>query len=415
MSPSRRVSSAVKMCYVGCVLMLPGVFAHDTSAQQVISMTRSVGGPGQGVGGSMISKRSFEGYAKLLKLSPEQSQQATALYDAYVAGYRAEQSKMSDAMRELQRSSEDSGDTSVFMEKLPKIQGEYKTATTKLERDMMTDIKATLTSEQEVAWPRVERMRRREVELRSGGLSGEGLDLIAIATELKLSSDGSSPVDQLLETYESDMDRTLVARAAQRDDDAEGFEPGKPIDIEKLTAQLAKSKEAGAKVRDLNRDYVRKLEALLTPEQLSAFQDGVKKASFPRVYRTPRVVKDAQAALALTDLSEVQRETIKRAYDDYLARAIEVNSNWAKAISENEEKGAGGTLGGGGNQINLSMGDDPENLKEARKARRELDDSLAARVKETLSEGQFSRLPKGEDDESFGPRPNRTMMIRREE
>lgn len=363
----------------------------------------------------MISKRAFEQYCSVLKMGESQVEQTRLLYDAYVAGFQAEQTKMRDAITAVQRSSEDSGDHTVFMEKMPAIQKEYSQQTQKLEKDFFRDVRSTLASEQETAWPRVERMRRRDVELRGGSMSGESLDLVTIATNQKLISDGSGPVDQLIEGYEADMDRLLAARAEQRDNNGDGFEPGKPIDIEKIQAQLAKSKEAGAKVRDLNKDYVRKLEALLTPEQLPGFQEEVKKATFPRVYRTPRVMKEIEAALAMSDLTAEQRETLTRAKESYVSRAVEVNSNWSKAITENEEKGAGGTIGGGGNQISLSMGDDPEDLKNARKARRELDDGLAAEIKRTLTQEQHQKLPKPEEDEMGEFRSGRGMMIRRGE
>lgn len=385
----------------------------SANAQAVVSMTRSLGGPG---GSSAVSKRAVEKYARVLAFSDEQKEQAMAIHSGYVAAVEARQKAFREALDEIRRTSEDSGDHTVFMERLPKVEKERTESTAKLEADFFTDLKSLAAGKQEEAWPRVERMRRRETGLAGGGLSGESMDVIELVDDLKLEGEAAKEVALVLESYELELDRLLVAKAAKADDGG-GFEPGKPIDIEKLQEAMAKSREQGAKVRDLNRDTARKVQDLLPEGQRASFDSAVRKRTFPRVYKTPRVSRELEAALAMSDLSGPQKEQLQELRSSYERDLEPANSAWSKAIEENEKSGQGGAIGGGGGQISLAFGDDPEPLKEARKARRELDEGASKKLRSILNEEQRSKLPKpAESEEGTGMvEGGQIMMIRRDE
>ncbi|MCX5689568.1 MAG: hypothetical protein NTV94_07245 [Planctomycetota bacterium] len=384
------------------------------NAQAVVSMTRSMGGPG---GDSAISKRAVDRYARVLSFSDEQKEQAMAIHSGYASAMEGRQKAFREALDEIRRTSEDSGDHTVFMERLPKIEKERAQASKKLEADFFTDLKALTAGKQEEAWPRVERMRRRETGMAGGGLSGEGMDVVELVDELKLDGEAAKAVALVLDGYELEMDRLLVAKAAKADDD-QGFEPGKPIDIEKLQEAMAKSREQGAKVRDLNRETARKVQDLLPEDRKQAFEVAVRKRTFPRVYKTPRVSREFDAALAMSDLSGSQKEQLNELRSSYERDLEPANTAWSRAIEENEKSGQGGALGGGGGgQISLAFGDDPEPLKDVRKARRELDEGASKKLRSILNDDQRSKLPKPtEADEAGGMvSGGQIMMIRRDE
>jgi len=402
---------AMLVLAAGIAAALP---SSQTHAQEVF-VTQSITSGGGGSG--MVKNRSIEKYAELLGLTPDQKEAAAMIQSGYAAAYDAKQKARREQGDEVRRLAEDSGEQNLFMEKMPKIEKEYREATDKLEKDLFNDLKALLNGpKQEEAWGRVERMRRREVALKQGTLSGEAVDLIDVVDGLKLDGESAKAAGQTLETYEMDLDRLLQARLAKKDD-APGWEPGKPIDIDKMEAAMKESREEGAKVRDLNRESARKIESLLPDDKKPAFADAFKRGCFPRVYRTPRVAKEIDAAMKLGDIESSQKEQITELKAAYDKEAQGVNEKLAKAIEENESSGkSGGSLAGGGGRMTMMFGDEPQPLQDARKARRELDEKSSAKLRSILTAAQKEKLPKTfpGDEEGQGGFGGKMIMRRSE-
>jgi hypothetical protein len=358
-------------------------------AQQAVKITMgsSIGGPGPG---GMISKRSLDRYAKTLAFSAEQTEQAVAVHSGYVAAYRQKQKEASEAIQEVARSAEDSGDHSVFMEKMPAIEKARSETSAKLETEFFNDLKALLTASQEDLWPKVQRLRRRELGLRGGGVSGENMDVIDLCDGLKLEGDAAKSLALVLDQYELDLDRLLVAKESAKKDEP-GWEPGKPIDIEKIQAAMAKAKEEGAKIRDLNKDAARKVLDLVPEDQRASFEAAIRRKTYPSVYRQPRVLREVEAALKFNDVDASQREQLTQLASSYAKELEPLNASWAKAIEEQESSGEGGNAGG----ISMMFGEEPEGLRNARKARREADEAARTKLKGILNKDQQERLPKG--------------------
>ncbi|MBS0195645.1 MAG: hypothetical protein JSR77_02700 [Planctomycetes bacterium] len=376
-------------------------------------MTRSLGGPGGGSG--MVSKRAVEKYAEILGLSAEQKEAALTMQSGYAAAYAEKQKAMRDSMDEVRRAADDSGDQTVFMERMPKIEKDFREGVTKLEKDFFNDLKSLVSgAAQEEKWVKVERARRREVGLRQGTVSGESVDLISVVEGLKLSPEAAKNITPILDAYEAELDRQLQARDAGKAD-GPAWEPGKPIDIEQIQKQMKESREAGLKVREVNQNNAHKIEALLPEETRAAFNSAVRKASFPRVFREPRVLKELDAALKLSDLDAQQRESLNEIKASYQRDVEPVNNNWANAIEASDNRGDTGAIGGAGGGMVLSMNEESQDLKDARKARRELDEKASDKLRKVLRQDQKDKLPKQfEGDEEGGP-GGRVMMIRRGE
>jgi hypothetical protein len=397
---------------LACTFLGVGPIASDVRAQQVISMSVSVGGSTQAAAGSMVTKRFLDRVAKVAGMSPEQAEQAGVIHDGYASAYETRRKAHREALDEARRASEDTGDFSAFMERVPGLEKSFRDDSVSLEADFLKDVRSLLTPTQESAWPKVERMRRRDVGLPAGSISGESIDVIALVDELDLAATDRAAIDPVLESYELELDRMMVARLEGRGD-REGWTPGKPVDIEEMQASMAKAKEEGIKVRDLHRDAARKVEALLPEGLRASFRERVQTGSFPRVYRKGRTLRELEAAAGMTDLDQSQRSQVADLLASYQRDAAPLNAAWAKAIETSEDDGQAGGAGGG---VVLSFGNDPEELQQARKARRELDEQVSKRLRSMLSDGQRDRLPKaGQGGGEEGELEGNAVIIRRAE
>ncbi len=352
-----------------------------------------------GAPAGMISKRSAEKYASLLSLTEDQKEALQALHDGYTTEYQAATKEQRDAMAEISRSFEESQDPSIFREKMPAIRAKNRERTQALEKSFMGDVQALLTPAQAQQWPKVERHRRRETTLR-GGLSGESVNLLDIVESLKVPASG--PIAMALDEYELDLDRALAAkeRVIAETPDAGG---GGAFNVEEFQERMAKAREAGLKVREVNERHARKIEALISEEQRAEFGGAVRRDTFPRVYRPSRVSRMFDAALKFDDLTSEQRESISALRGAYQRDAGPINDRWASAIEAEERDGSGGGTmvlpGGGTMQVRLGAEDDNSPVAQARKARRELDDRMREKLEATLTPAQKEKLPKGQDRE----------------
>lgn len=384
--------------------------SREASAQQTMSVRAT--SPMGGRGGGQVTKRSMERYADLLGLDRTQRETALAIHEGYSATCEQARKSQREAMDELRRSAEDTGDHGVFMEKMPAVQKKSRETTQAAEKSLFSDLKSLLTSEQEANWARVERMRRRETGLR-GGLSGESLDIADVVHTMKLPAEPAQLVAPMVEDYESAMDSHLKAKEAAQSE-APAFEPGKPMDVEAMQKQMESSRQMGEKIVQLNATTAEKIKAALPEDLQQKFADEVKRRSFPSVYRESRVAKDLDAALAMSDLDESQRERLKEIKAAYARDLGPVNNRWADAIRESEQSGQeGGMALGGGGFISMRMGEEPEGLREARKARREMDEKARERLKSVLRPEQQEKLPKASPggDEEMGDGEPRMMFV----
>jgi Spy/CpxP family protein refolding chaperone len=383
------------------LVVVAGLAATEGSAlgQQVMTVRASspVGG-----GGGQVTKRHLDRFIEALALNAEQRESAVAIHDAYAATVEQARKAQRDAMEEIRRAAEDSDDHGVFMERMPKVQRAYRESTEQAEKSLMSDLRSLLAPEQEERWPGVERMRRRQSHLR-GGLSGEAVDLVELVYGLKLPGEAASLVSPVLDEYAIELDRYLVEREAQARE-APQFGPGRmEFDGEKMQKEVERAREASQRVVDLNNRTADKVKAMLPEDLRDRFAAEYRRRSFPRVYRPGRVSTGVEAALAMSDLDESQREALRDLRASYERDLSAANARWAEAIRASEASGQQGGLAlAGGGRMMMSFGDEPEDLKEARTARRDLDERTSERLKSILRPEQRERLPKapppGRDD-----------------
>ena len=375
---------------------LAGLAPAPALAQQMVfTSSQRLGGP---EGSGQIARTSLDKYGQLLALDDTQKEMAKTLYEGYAGSYQAASKERREQMGSLMRSMEETGDRSVFQEKMPEVVKAYRDKTTALEKGFMGDLKSLLSEEQAGQWPRVERMRRREVGLaRFGGMSGESVDLVDIAQSLSLQADG---LPDTLGQYEVELDRAIQERLEANEKFAEASPAGGGnIDMTALQDMMAKSKEYGQKIRDINQSFARRVETQLAEPDRPTFTAEVRRRSFPQVYREPYTLKMYKAASGFTDLSSDQKDQIAADLERYQRELDNANSAWADAIAESEKDAASGAVTmGTGAVLNMRMGEEPRALADARKARRELDEKFRDRLKDRLSKEQQDRLPKAEEE-----------------
>lgn len=370
--------------------------------QQVVQsrVTVSDGGwSGLGARSTRISTRNIEKYGDVLNLSSEQREVLRLLFDAYNQAYQAVANERRDQTQALMRSFQDTQDHTLMTERMPELQRTFTQRTEALEKDLFGDLRAILTSEQEPLFDKVERLRRREVSSTQATLSGEGVDLTEVVGSLNLDTAAKQAIAEPLDQYEIAMDRALKERAEVYESAFGGMPQGGfmhlgPDAMERVAEVREKTRAAASRVRDVNRQFARLIESQLPPEHAAKFAEEVKRRSFSLVYREPHVVKSINAAKGFGDLSSDQRRTIEEIAASYARESAVLNDRWASALAEHEETGAGGSFMMGGMMLSMQFGDEPEALREARAARRQLDERTQERLHGVLTADQRERLPK---------------------
>ncbi|MDX2130673.1 MAG: hypothetical protein SFY69_01315 [Planctomycetota bacterium] len=379
-----------------------GVWTAPAHAQERVMITRSM----SSAGGGQISKRAVERYAAAVGFTAEQSEFARTIHEAYVAGMEQAQKTRRQALEEARRAGEDTGDHGVFMERMPAIEKEFRAKSQAMEKSFFEDVHALLSPEQEDRWVKVERMRRREVGLRAGTLAGESVDLSDLVASLSLAPEEAASIAPTLDEYEADLDRHMQERARLMADEREfSLSPrgGDPEEgMRRMQESMKAGRELGVKIRGTNEQYARRVASMLREEPRQAFERELQKRSFPLVYRQSRVSRELEGALALDDLRPEQRDDLRALREQYERDAGAANDRWAGAIREAEQQENAGAIATPMGVMRISMGDEPEGLVEARKARRAVDEQASTRLRSILTPGQLERLPKASEERGEG-------------
>ncbi len=375
----------IHLYVVALVALVLGLAAPSVHAQF---------GMGGGMGGGdfqlPITRRGVDAYAKILGLDEDQKAAALTLFEGYRADHKAVRDDVKKAMEELQAKFRDTMDMSVF-----KDAGKQMKPLTKrmedLEEQYFTDLRSLLNEGQSERFPRVERYRRRETGLMFAMVGGARVDLIDVVAKAGVDPAADPSLAETLQSYELDLDRLLAAREAGM----KGFEEeGEKVAEEAMQMNFARVEkmfkawmDLERPMRDLNKNYARRITPMLPADKQAAFESNFKLRSYPSVYRTPHTMKEIDAALKLEDLDADRRtqiEGIRAAYE----RDLEVaNGKWAAAIEEKDDKGIIPWM--------AMMGGGKENpIAGPRSERRELDKGVRERLHALLSPEQKEKLPK---------------------
>jgi Spy/CpxP family protein refolding chaperone len=395
LSRGLRVGRVVAALGLGAALLV--ATPQRASAQGMMGRMSSMGGMDPGA--TAISRRSLEDYAKILGLDDDQKDVAKTLLDGYRDAHRAAIDEMQAKMEAVQEKIRDTKDWSLYQTEMPKVGMEFGDKIKTLEKTLMEDVKGILTPAQLEKWGRVEAHRRRDAGLKVPFFSGAAVDLIRITDRAKLGA-GNKEFAELIAAYETEMDRRLVVFEKKGEELEQEFkEPGKLAD---MSAQMKALDDLGGMakdIRDLNRDYSRRISGVLSEDERAKFETEFNRRSWPRVYRESHTARQLAAAAGFSDLDASQKETVDSLKAQYTREAASLNNEWTRAIDNAEDK-AGGTFklmmaewGAMGGEKSEDLVAANNSVKEARKARSELDDRIRKRLQEVLNSEQKDRLP----------------------
>lgn len=371
---------------VALVVGIAGV-AQEASAQR--------GMMGQfDIGTSPVSKRSLEEYAKMLGMDDTQKEAATDLLTGYREQLKTARESRDSKIESIMEEAKDSGD---WMGMQKKLQGEgmkFRDEFKKLEEGFSSDVKALLTPKQMEKWGDVERHRRRDLHLRFQFYSGGAVDVVSVLSRTGTGLDTPEFKD-LLSQYETAMDTQLrdwEARAKSIEDDMK-----KDADNGGMQGPMKAMEELGAvskQVRDINKDFSGRVMAMLSDEQKAKFETMFNERAFPRVYKKVYVQEKLEAAAKLDGLDTQQKETVSQLQDQWTKESKPLNASWTQAIVAEEDE-SGGMFGSMMKRFGQQEGDKKgANVKEAREARKALEDRISKRLDEVLSPQQKEKLPK---------------------
>ena len=345
-----------------------------------------------GMGGGMnvdpITKRGVREYAKLLGMDAAQVESALTLLEGNQQQSRALRKSLQEEMEGGGFMSDPKG----MQEKLKDFQKKSEEA----EKQFFDDLKLMLTPEQAEKWPKVERYRNREKLLRVGMVSGAGVDLVRVAETAKAVPAEGGEFAEILERYELDMDKALVAFETNARREQEEFMSGENMmDFKKVQEMMQKLTDDSKKIRDLNKETFRKLSPLVAESQRAAFEDEFNRRAFPMIYRPRAGSKLLDAALKLDDLDATQRDSINALKDSYAKDLAAANAKLA-TVTERTEDSNGGTWG---MMMGPMMGGgEPGDLKEAKEDRAALETTTKEKLMAILTEPQRSKMPEVKTD-----------------
>lgn len=373
-----------------------------TAASLVASAGSSFAQGGRGMfgGGDQmlppINSRQVEHYAKILTLTEDQRDAANALLEGYAQQAAFASKQMRDASQKARDSFRENQDPAVW-EDLGKSMTKFRDDRKKLDESFMNDLKSVATEDQVTKWPSVERALRRDSTLRMGRLSGERVDLLEMVDRLKFPEAVKGTVTPLLSQYEEDLDRELIRRNEVYEQAMEKMmDMRRNGDMAAMQDMVEKGREAGKRVRELNRRYYRQIADTLPEDTKATFETEFKKASYPEVYRKTYAIRVAESVKGFADLTSEQKEQVARIVTKYETDSAVVNDKLAAATEEME------------NNFNLqdmmARGWRQEGpLQDLRTERRDMDRKMQDELTKVLTEDQKTRLPeRTEEDEQRG-------------
>lgn len=394
------VSVARSLVLLSGVVGMAGV-GGEALGQVVAGASISVG-PGGDMGGMAsrtITKPMLEKYAGVLGLDPAQREAAGTFHEAYQRKAAEGDTIAVNARKKMREMMED-GDHDAAFKKMGEMMGESGKVKAEASKELLENLKALLTDRQAGAWEKLERLRRRE-SLGGGGMwfgmaSGAAVDLTDVVAAVKLPEVETAKIAGIIEQYELAMDSAIKSyhayqekRQEEERKEMEGRKEGEVMwDTEKMESRMKADMQESAKLREVNAGHVRKIGEALGEDWRAKVEKEWLSRAYRRIFAESHTTRQLKAAVGFGDLSSEQKEKIEALLAAYEKDAAAANQRW---LEEQRKAEAEGTLSAMPFRADQT---DPEGLREARKARKDLDTRISKTLRETLTESQRERLPK---------------------
>lgn len=383
------LARALLVVCVGAITLL-----SPSRAQAQMGAMRAMAG---GMTTPSITARHMKLFAQVLGLGEAQEKAAMELLGGYETEYLAAIKRFQEIQQAGNQEFMQSGDLQGVQRAVMDSMKKFNKRTESLEKNLIADLKTLLDEKQLERWPTLERMHRRMTTVNWGSLSGESVDLFDLVEGLRLEGDGAASAAPVLAQYELELDRELKSRNASIQAQVDDWLSREPMDfdMDKMRQQAKELREAGVKIVDLNKRYAAQIRPLLPEPAQAEFEYKVKLASFPIVYRRSHAARVLEVAQKIEGLDAGQLESLRTLQAQYERDVAPVNDRWAAAIYENQVNPADD------NPFAQFMPNRrlPEDIKDAKEARDDIDERTIDSVKALLTEEQRKLLPK----ESYRP------------
>jgi hypothetical protein len=246
----------------------------------------------------------------------------------------------------------------------------------------------------------------------AGGGPGreDSVDLSAVVDDLELSDEAQRAIDSALAEYErqitdvfrrryetsdrmNEQSQRMQARATERTEDGQRttmrFDPEQ---MEAVREQTELNRKAKLEIIELNRAARDRIMDQLDADAAERLRRAYNRAAYPGVYRDPASAETRlQAALALDDLSAIQRKALE---EIALRFRVEYDRLCDELVAL---RAADATAGGGGSDETMiiefdAMQERTRERERLRFERRDLSDGVRGKLRVILDESQIKRI-----------------------
>ncbi|MBL8761776.1 MAG: hypothetical protein JNL50_10785 [Phycisphaerae bacterium] len=368
------------------------------------------GGPGGfggmggmfGGGGGMnlqptLSSRDLDRAVKMLALDKDQEDAVKALLESYQQSYRDKAQPVRDRMDKAREEFRETRDPSVWTE-VRQETDKFRPVGEQLTQTFMNDLKSVLNKQQAAKFPSFERALRRNQTMNRGMLSGERVDLVALLEKQEIPEQSRAELAPLMEQYEIDLDRELQARTKLWEELMPKMGElmpqmfgggGAPKELQDI---MDKGRDAGMRVRDVNRRYARQVSGVLPEAARAKFDSEFERESYPMAFRDTRISRQLTAVNGFADLTAEQKESVSQLSDTFNKESETLTRQLIEATDKMESTVTADQL--------MTMfrpgGNDDSPVGQINRKRRDLNRTTQEKLEAILTPEQVKRLPQDE-------------------
>ncbi len=355
-----------------------------------------------GGGGGMnlqptLSSRDLDRAVKMLALDKDQEDAVKALLESYQQSYRDKAQPVRDRMDKAREEFRETRDPSVWTEVRAETE-KFRPVGEQLTQTFMNDMKSVLNEQQAAKFPSFERALRRNQTMNRGLMSGERVDLIALLEKQEIPEQTRAEIAPMLESYEIDLDRELQARTKLWEELMPKMGELMPQLFggagasKELQDIMDKGRDAGMRVRDVNRRYARQISGVLPEGARAAFDTEFEKQSYPMAFRDTRISRQLTAVQGFADLSAEQKDSIAQLGEAFNKESESLTRQLIEATDKMESTVTADQL--------MTMfrpgGNDDSPVGQINRKRRDLNRTTQEKLEAILTPEQVKRLPQDE-------------------
>ncbi len=311
------------------------------------------------LGGSLFTVEDLENLDDAVKLKPEQKDAALELMRGAMARARTMSLKYYRGWNDQDWSEDESDSTNAAHDYQKKMQDQMAEVV-KLEKEVMSDLKALLENEQaDLGWQRFERSRRRliirgaqQIVQQLGysegshfamayGMQEPLIDVIALARSSKLTPAERAPLNEVFEPYETSMDSLVNDWRPFAKDHGNMMMWYMPDRKQPSEADKDKMQDLVKRMRQLQIRTARKVEEALTGAALERFQRQRLRRESQYRWMPAKRSPDVAAVLKLRSLTTDQKGQIdgliKEADSQLLKFAIDDRHKMDESVLSGKE------------------------------------------------------------------------------